>query len=194
MGRGCHPLEPRGWWDRPHIPMRREGACDGVHAGVCQDEVVSWLPVRISRLSWCGVAIVAFSVHIGRWAMFAVACYERVGPERMLDVGMLVDVVMRWWRHPTKGEALGGLSRLPLPPAIAVNQAQTSLPKRRVVGWVVMACHGRVVVGSEAVEVVDTRETGGHHDPGRSRLLAYRGSGVVPLLRDVDGVKREATR
>ena len=198
MGRGCHPLESRGWWYRPHIPMRGEEACDGVHAGVCQDEVVGWLLVGISQLSWWGVAIVVFSVHTGRWAMFAVACYECVGPERMLDEGMLVDVVMQWWRHPhipTKGEALGGLSRFPLPPAIVVNHAQTSLPERRVVGWAVMACHGRVVVGSEeAVEVVDTRETGGRHDPGRSWSLAYRRSGGVPLLRDVDGVKRETTR
>ena len=77
--------------------MRGEEACNGVHAGVCQDEVVGWLLVGISRLSWCGVAIVAFLVHTGRWAMFAVACYECVGPERMLDVGMLVDVVMQWW-------------------------------------------------------------------------------------------------
>jgi len=59
----------------------------------------------------------------------------------------------------------------------------------------VMACRGRVVVGSEeAVEAVGTREKGGCYDRGRSWLLAYRGSGGVLQLRDVGWVERETTR
>jgi len=53
----------------------------------------------------------------------------------------------------------------------------------------VMACRSRVGVSpEEAVEVVGTREEGGRYDRARSWLLAYRGSGGVPLLRDVGGV------
>ena len=111
------------------------------------------------------------------------------------DAGRCRGVVVVPPSHPYERGSTWRLVSLSIATSDSCKPHPNFSPRTRVVGWAVMACRGRVVVGSEeAVEVVDTRATGGRHDPGRSWLLAYRGSGGVPLLRGVDGVKRETTR